>query len=52
MGHPKYKITKGRILLEGEDITGLDPRKGQEGFFLAFQNPIEISGVSYHATDA
>jgi Fe-S cluster assembly ATP-binding protein len=46
MGHPKYKITKGRILLEGEDITGLEPHeRARKGLFLAFQNPIEISGV-------
>lgn len=46
MGHPKYKITKGRILLEGEDITGLEPHeRARKGIFLAFQNPIEISGV-------
>lgn len=46
MGHPKYKITKGRILLEGEDITGLEPyERARKGLFLAFQNPIEISGV-------
>ncbi|MEM0374147.1 MAG: ATP-binding cassette domain-containing protein, partial [Sulfolobales archaeon] len=23
MGHPKYKITRGRVLLDGEDITNL-----------------------------
>ncbi|MCI4455720.1 MAG: Fe-S cluster assembly ATPase SufC [Sulfolobus sp.] len=46
MGHPKYRITKGRILLEGEDITGLEPHeRARKGLFLAFQNPIEISGV-------
>ncbi|MCQ4349617.1 MAG: Fe-S cluster assembly ATPase SufC, partial [Sulfolobales archaeon] len=46
MGHPKYKINKGRILLEGEDITGLEPHeRARKGLFLAFQNPIEISGV-------
>ncbi|MCY0882782.1 MAG: Fe-S cluster assembly ATPase SufC [Acidianus infernus] len=46
MGHPKYKITKGRILLDGEDITNLETdQKVKKGLFLAFQNPIEISGV-------
>lgn len=46
MGHPKYKITEGRILLDGEDITNLETyEKARRGIFLAFQNPIEISGV-------
>ncbi|BDC19842.1 Fe-S cluster assembly ATPase SufC [Acidianus sp. HS-5] len=46
MGHPKYKITKGKILLDGEDITNLETdQKVKKGLFLAFQNPIEISGV-------
>ncbi|WP_338601622.1 Fe-S cluster assembly ATPase SufC [Sulfolobus tengchongensis] len=46
MGHPKYKITKGKIILDGEDITNLEPHeKAKKGLFLAFQNPIEITGV-------
>lgn len=46
MGHPKYKITKGRILLDNEDITNLETdEKVRKGLFLAFQNPVEISGL-------
>ncbi|MEM4138066.1 MAG: Fe-S cluster assembly ATPase SufC, partial [Sulfolobaceae archaeon] len=46
MGHPKYKITRGRVLLDGEDITNLETHeKVRRGIFLAFQNPIEISEV-------
>lgn len=46
MGHPKYKIIKGKILLDGEDITNLETHeKAKRGLFLAFQNPIEITGV-------
>ncbi|BCS94174.1 putative branched-chain amino acid transport ATP-binding protein LivG [Metallosphaera sp. J1] len=46
MGHPKYKITRGSITLDGEDITNLETdEKVKRGLFLAFQNPIEISGV-------
>lgn len=46
MGHPKYKITKGKILLDNEDITNIDTdEKVKKGLFLAFQNPIEIGGV-------
>ncbi|PVU77632.1 ABC transporter ATP-binding protein, partial [Acidianus hospitalis] len=34
MGHPKYKITKGRILLDGEDITNLETdQKVKKGLF-------------------
>jgi len=46
MGHPKYKITKGRILLDNEDITNLETHeKVKRGLFLAFQNPVEITEV-------
>ena len=46
MGHPKYKITEGKILLDNEDVTGLETyEKARRGIFLAFQNPIEIGGV-------
>jgi Fe-S cluster assembly ATP-binding protein len=45
-GHPAYKVTEGRILLDGEDITeaGADER-AQQGLFLAFQYPHAIPGV-------
>ncbi|MFZ1970672.1 MAG: Fe-S cluster assembly ATPase SufC [Candidatus Nanoarchaeia archaeon] len=47
MGHPKYKITSGKILLDGEDITNLSPNeKAKRGIFLSFQYPKEIAGVS------
>ncbi len=46
MGHPSYKITKGRIILNGEDITRLPPdERALRGLFLVFQNPVEIPGV-------
>jgi Fe-S cluster assembly ATP-binding protein len=46
MGHPKYTITKGNILLNGKDITSLTAdAKAKLGIFLSFQNPIEIEGV-------
>jgi len=48
MGHPKYTITQGKILLDGEDITSLSPdQKAKKGLFLSFQYPAEISGVSF-----
>ena len=47
MGHPKYRITSGEILLNGKDLTKMDPHeRAKEGLFLSFQQPIEISGVS------
>jgi Fe-S cluster assembly ATP-binding protein len=48
LGHPKYEVTKGKILLDGEDITeaGTDER-AKKGLFLGFQYPTEVSGVGY-----
>ena len=47
MGHPSYKITKGKIFLDGEDITSLSPDiRAKKGLFLSFQYPAEISGVT------
>ena len=47
MGHPRYKITKGKIILNGEDITNAKPEvRAQKGLFLSFQYPSEISGVT------
>ena len=47
MGHPKYKITKGKILFENEDITTFSPdERAKKGLFLSFQYPKEISGVT------
>ncbi len=46
MGHPKYKIEKGRILLDGEDIANMQPNeRAKKGLFLSFQHPAEVSGV-------
>ncbi len=47
MGHPAYKITSGRVLFKGEDITEADsPTRANLGMFLAFQYPEVISGVT------
>ncbi|MPZ22863.1 MAG: Fe-S cluster assembly ATPase SufC [Dehalococcoidia bacterium] len=46
MGHPRYRVTGGRVLYEGEDITSLTPdERARKGMFLAFQYPLEIPGV-------
>lgn len=47
MGHPKYEVTRGRILYKGQDIQGLPPNKrAASGIFLAFQYPTAIPGVT------
>jgi len=47
MGHPGYRVTSGRILFKGEDITEWTPdQRGRAGMFMAFQYPEEIPGVS------
>ena len=47
MGHPKYEVTRGRVLFQGEDILSLTPdERARKGLFLAFQYPIAIPGVS------
>lgn len=46
MGHPKYKITAGKIIFKGEDISGLSTdQRARKGLFLAFQYPLAIPGV-------
>jgi Fe-S cluster assembly ATP-binding protein len=46
MGHPKYKVDSGDILVNGESIVSLTPdARAKKGLFLAFQYPLEISGV-------
>ncbi|HLN05786.1 MAG TPA: Fe-S cluster assembly ATPase SufC [Acidimicrobiales bacterium] len=45
-GNPGYRVTKGRILLHGEEIsTWAADARARAGMFLAFQYPEEISGV-------
>jgi Fe-S cluster assembly ATP-binding protein len=47
MGHPKYKVIAGKIILNGEDITKLSPdERAKRGLFLSFQMPVEVSGVT------
>jgi Fe-S cluster assembly ATP-binding protein len=47
LANPAYTVTSGRILLEGEDVTGLAPNeRAERGLFLGFQHPEEIPGVS------
>ncbi|WP_309079903.1 Fe-S cluster assembly ATPase SufC [Zhihengliuella sp.] len=46
-GHPRYNVTSGSILLDGEDVLemGVDER-ARAGLFLAMQYPVEVPGVT------
>lgn len=47
MGDPRYEIVKGKILLEGKDITDeKTDARARAGIFLSFQAPEEIPGVT------
>lgn len=47
MGHPKYKVTKGSIILDDHDVTSLKPNeRAKLGLFLSMQYPVEIEGVT------
>src|SRR3972149_1185396 len=46
-GHPKYKVEKGDILVDGKSILSLPPHeRAKLGLFLAFQHPLEVQGLS------
>ena len=46
-GHPKYTVTKGEILLDGQDVLEMSvDERARAGLFLAMQYPVEIPGVS------
>src|SRR5690554_6699768 len=47
MGHPKYEITEGDIIFNGELINDLRAdERAKKGIFLSFQYPEEIPGVT------
>ncbi|UQU63037.1 Fe-S cluster assembly ATPase SufC [Couchioplanes caeruleus] len=46
-GHPKYEITGGQVLLDGEDVLAMSvDERARAGLFLAMQYPVEVPGVS------
>jgi Fe-S cluster assembly ATP-binding protein len=46
-GHPKYTVTEGEILLDGENVLEMSvDERARAGLFLAMQYPVEIPGVS------
>jgi Fe-S cluster assembly ATP-binding protein len=47
MGRPGYRVTAGRVWLDGTDLLKLPAwRRAQAGLFLAMQYPIEVPGVT------
>jgi Fe-S cluster assembly ATP-binding protein len=47
MGHPRYTVTAGDVLINGESILELAPdERARAGLFLAMQYPAEVPGVS------
>ncbi len=47
MGHPAYKVTSGKILFNGDDITAVPvEERARRGLFLAFQHPVSLPGVT------
>lgn len=47
MGNPKYQITKGEILLDGQDVLSMSvDERSRAGLFLGMQYPQEIAGVN------
>jgi Fe-S cluster assembly ATP-binding protein len=46
-GHPKYDVTRGEVLLDGEDLLAMTvDERARAGLFLAMQYPVEVPGVS------
>lgn len=47
MGNPRYEVTSGQILFNGNDITNMPVNeRSKNGIFLSFQNPIEVPGIT------
>jgi len=46
-GHPKYTVTEGEVLLDGENVLEMSvDERARAGLFLAMQYPVEVSGVT------
>ena len=46
IGHPKYEVTEGQILLDGQDVLSMSvDERSRAGLFLAMQYPSEVPGV-------
>lgn len=48
LGHPKYTVTQGDIIIDGESMLKMSTdERAKKGMFLGFQYPTEVSGVGY-----
>ena len=48
MGYPGFTVTKGEIVLDGNDITKLEVNeRAHAGLFVAYQYPVEVPGVNF-----
>ena len=46
-GHPAYEVTGGDALFDGKSLLQMPPEeRARAGFFLAFQYPVEMPGVT------
>ena len=46
-GHPRYEITAGSVIFDGQDIVEMEAdERARLGLFLAMQYPVEVPGVS------
>jgi len=46
-GHPRYRVTGGKVTFKGADVLTLTPdERARLGMFLAMQYPVEVPGVS------
>src|SRR5881398_3541493 len=46
-GHPKYRVTRGEVLLDGVNVLSLAvDERARAGLFLGMQYPGEVPGVS------
>jgi len=47
MGHPKYEVTGGEVIFNGENLLEMEvDERARAGLFLAMQYPAEISGIT------
>ncbi len=48
MGHPRYMVTSGSMIFQGQELLELSPdKRAKLGIFLALQTPYEVPGITY-----
>ncbi len=46
LGHPKYEVYGGEVLLNGENVLEMETdERARKGLFLGFQYPLEVPGI-------